>query len=152
MSVDVRLGGPDEWDAVCDVWRAAAEARTGRAARPPRVVADQFVVVADDDGVVGILIGCAAREEGGTGKPIPGLAHLATVAVLPERWGQGIGAALVDRFLDEAWARDYDRAQLFTAADNTRAQALYERLGWTRSGFETTNDIGIPIVHYERAM
>jgi ribosomal protein S18 acetylase RimI-like enzyme len=152
VTIPVRPGTADDWEAVCDVWRRADEARTGRISRP-KAVRDQFVVVAEDDEtIVGIAIGVPGREDGGAGKVIPGLAHLANVAVVPERWGQGFGAAVVERWCDEAWAHEYDRAQLFTAADNARAQALYERLGWARSGFETKNDLGIPIVHYERSL
>ena len=41
-------------------------------------------------------------ENGGRGEPIPGLAHLNTVAVNPERWGMGIGRALVALIVEHA--------------------------------------------------
>lgn len=165
MTALVRFGEPDDWDAAVEVWRLADEARNGRELTDAQVArtralgsvpASFFVVAADDDGsdgsIVGVSLGMLAREDDGAGPPIPGLLHVAMVYVRPDRWGEGIGAALVDRILDEGWARELSDAQLWTAADNDRAQALYERLGWTRSGREKHNDDGVPIVHYVRAL
>ena len=146
----LRLAEDREWDAVCDVWRRATEARTGHPAPPPRDVPGRFAVVADDGGPVAIAVGIPAREEGGAGRVIPALAFLSAVAVVPERWGEGIGGAVVEHWQDQAWAREYERALLYTGADNPRAQSLYERLGWTRSGVEMLNDFGMPIVQYVR--
>ena len=41
------------------------------------------------------------------------------------------------------------RAQLWTHAGNERAQRLYERRGFGRSGREKLDDAGETIVHYE---
>jgi GNAT superfamily N-acetyltransferase len=74
------------------------------------------------------------------------------LSVHPAYWQQGIGAALMDRLLDEAWAREYSHAQLWTQAGNDRAQTFYERRGWARSGREKFDDEGAVVVHYSRAL
>ena len=48
----------------------------------------------------------------------------------PARTGQGIGAALMERVLSEARARDADAIQLSVWAHNHRAQRFYARYGF----------------------
>jgi RimJ/RimL family protein N-acetyltransferase len=69
----------------------------------------------------------------------------------PERWDQGIGGRLVEAVLAEARARGYDRAQLWTQADNPGAQRLYEGRGFRCSGWEK-KEFGERILHYERTL
>jgi len=69
------------------------------------------------------------------------------VFVAPERWG--VGGRLVDALLAEA--RGYDRAQLWTQADNPGARRLYEGRGFRRSGREK-DELGERILHYERTL
>lgn len=57
---------------------------------------------------------------------------------------------MVEAVLSEARSRGYGRAQLWTHADNTRAQRLYENRGFRRTGREKQDDLGETIVHYER--
>jgi GNAT superfamily N-acetyltransferase len=160
--IAVRLGEPDDWAAAVEIWRLADEARRQRPLTADQIARtaalatnpDAFFVVAEDgDAMVAMSLAVPAREADGAGPgTIPGLVHIAMVFVHPDRWGQRIGEAVVDRILDEAWARDYSEAQLWTDADNTRAHALYERIGWRRSGHEKENDDGRPIVRYERSL
>ena len=59
----------------------------------------------------------------------------------------------MDRLLAEARTRGYERAQLWTHADNARARRLYEGRGFVRSGREKPDDdAGDTIRHYERAI
>lgn len=54
----------------------------------------------------------------------------------PDRRRVGAGKALVQAAVDHAKEQGATAVVLQTAADNTPAQALYERLGWTReTGF-----------------
>ena len=62
--------------------------------------------------------------------PIPGLAHLWQLFVLPEWWGRGVAPALHDAALAEMRARGYERARLFTPSASQRARRFYERRGW----------------------
>ena len=155
--VRVRIGGPDEFRAGVAVWRAANDARLGRplaASHEVRVRSYEdadgfFFVVAEDDGeVVGGVIGMQARADDGTGPPEPGLCHVSMVFVAPDRWGRGIGARLLEVLMVEARARGYVRVQLWTDADNDRAQAVFERVGLRRTGREKVDDAGTPTVHY----
>lgn len=61
------------------------------------------------------------------------VAHDATVlrhlAVHPERWGQGLGRAAVDRAVSEMTS-----PRLWCLEDNVRARAFYDHLGWTETG------------------
>jgi ribosomal protein S18 acetylase RimI-like enzyme len=65
---------------------------------------------------------------------------------VPERWGEGIGALLIDRVLSEARLRGFSRISLLTHDDNDRAQTLYrsrgfERTGWSRMSTDPRNGI-----------
>lgn len=73
-----------------------------------------------------------------------------TVFVHPGRWGQGIGRLLMQGLMREATNRGYVAFQLWTHADNDRAQRLYEGLGFRRSGREKEDDLGEWTVHYQR--
>jgi ribosomal-protein-alanine N-acetyltransferase len=55
-------------------------------------------------------------------------------AVDADRWGQGIGSALLEALLTEAARRSAAEVFLEVRTDNTRAQRLYRRYGFTQIG------------------
>lgn len=59
-------------------------------------------------------------------------AHLSVLAVAKEAEGQGVGSALLDASVAWAKARGDDHITLNVFDNNSRAQALYERHGYTR--------------------
>lgn len=159
----LRDGSSADAEAAITVWRAANTAR--RDGRPPPPAHEQrarnaiskpdaFLIVADDgDEVVGMTLGMQGRADDGTGPPVPGLCHVSMVFVAPGRWGEGIGRRLVDAVLAGARSRGYGRIQLWTQADNLRAQRLYEGHGFVRSGRgKYDEDLGEHIIHYERPL
>ena len=67
--------------------------------------------------------------------------------------GRGVGRRLVDAILAAARAEGYDRAHLWTHADdNDRARRLYAGRGFRRSGVEKDDEGGRRIVRYERRL
>jgi ribosomal protein S18 acetylase RimI-like enzyme len=54
--------------------------------------------------------------------------------VVPEARRGGVAGALIERALNHAHENGAVGMFLETASDNAPAQALYERLGWTREG------------------
>jgi ribosomal protein S18 acetylase RimI-like enzyme len=144
------------------VWRAASAARRGgrpvRAEHEERVRSyirkpDAFLLLAEDAGeVVGMGVGMQGLADDGAGPPVLELCHIAMIFVAPERWGEGIGGRVLGGVLEEARSRGYERAQLWTHADNARAQRLDERQGFRRTGREKDDDLGEWIVHYERTL
>lgn len=154
----LRPGGPEDYEAALAVFRAAEAARSEGREFPPshgdRVRAHlenpgSFLVVATVGGeVVGMAVGMQGLSEDGVGPPVEGLCHIGAVFVSPGHWGTGIGGGLVDRVLAAARARGYEEAQLWTHADNPRAQRLYERRGFRRTGREKVTDGGELIVHH----
>lgn len=107
--------------------RAAFEADTaGR-------TADGAVLVAV--GADGDLVGTASVLRAGTRYSRvarPGEAEVRLISVAPEAQGAGLGAALTRAALEVALAWGATALVLDTGARNTRAQALYERLGFAR--------------------
>jgi ribosomal protein S18 acetylase RimI-like enzyme len=160
--IAIRAAEPEDVEPAIAVWRAANTARRGgcpvpaeQEARVRGIVAkrDGFLLVAADAGaVVAMGLGLQGLADDGAGPPIPGLCHVAMVFVAPDRWGRGVGGQIVDALLAAARARGYRRAQLWTHADNVRAQRLYERRGFAPSGRRKADDLGEEIVHYERAL
>jgi len=157
-AVILRPGGPDDFEAALAVFRAADAARVEGREVPPSSGdrgrahlenPDSFLVVAAvGSEVVGMAVGMQGLSDDGAGPPIEGLCHVGAVFVFPERWGAGIGGRLLDRVMEEAQTRGYEKAQLWTHADNARARRLYERRGFRPTGREKASDDGLPIVHY----
>ncbi len=86
-----------------------------------------------------------ARMAGGAGT-------LMSIAVLPEKQGQGIGQALVRAFLAEAAQRGLSRVNLTTdKADNDAANLFYQRLGFVCTRHFTTPE-GRQMNEYEIAL
>ncbi|HET7268162.1 MAG TPA: N-acetyltransferase [Oleiagrimonas sp.] len=66
--------------------------------------------------------------------PTRGEFYLGHLGVAPTARGHGVGSALVEWLLAHDCARTCQCAVLDVAADNPRAQALYERLGFRVTG------------------
>ena len=56
------------------------------------------------------------------------------VALYKEYWGCGIGKAMLEKVLDIAVKVGYEQAELEVVADNQKAIALYESLGFVKYG------------------
>jgi len=158
VAVTIRPGRPDDVEAAVAVWQVANTARRGGVPVPAEheqrvrgylAKHDAFLFVAEaGDQLVGMAVGFQGCEDDGAGPPIPGLCHISMVFVRPDRWRQGAGRMLMRHLLLEGRIRRYSRFQLWTHADNQRAQRLYEALGFGRSGREKDDDLGERIVHY----
>ena len=157
----IQRGGPEDAEPAVAVWLAANTARRdGLPLRPEQEARARgqvrkpgaFLLVADAAGdVVGMALGMQGLSDDGAGPPVRGLCHVSMVFVAPDHWGRGLGGQLVDALLTEARSRGYDRAQLWTQADNPRARRLYEGRGFRPSGLEK-DEFGERIVHYQRAL
>jgi [ribosomal protein S18]-alanine N-acetyltransferase len=94
----------------------------GELAEQPR---SRYYLVADDGGTVagyaGLLVAAAQAD-------------VLTLAVATRRWGQGVGSALLEALLAEAKRRSCTEVFLEVRTDNTRAQRLYRRYGFSQIG------------------
>jgi ribosomal-protein-alanine N-acetyltransferase len=86
----------------------------------------RYYLAADDGGVIA----------GYAGLLTPGgpEADVLTIAVAESRWGEGIGAALLEALLDEAALRGCREVFLEVRVDNERAKRLYKRRGFAEVG------------------
>lgn len=83
-----------------------------------------YVVAVDGEDVVGYAGLCDYPDE----------AWVQTMAVAPSHQGRGTGALLLADLLDEAARRRQRVVSLEVRAGNDRAQRLYERHGFVRTG------------------
>ena len=94
----------------------------GELAEQPR---SRYYLVADDGGAItgyaGLLVAAAQAD-------------VLTLAVAADQWGQGTGSALLGALLTEAARRNCSEVFLEVRTDNTRAQRLYRRYGFTQIG------------------
>ena len=137
MTVVLRPMGRDDVNAVAALEEAlfgaeawSAELLTTEATTDP---ASRYYIVADDDGVIAGYGGLLAQRGG--------QADVLTLAVAEDRWGEGIGGALLDGLLAEARQRGCTEIFLEVRVDNDRAQRLYRRRGFA--------DIGIRRAYYQ---
>jgi ribosomal protein S18 acetylase RimI-like enzyme len=101
------------------VWRNSRES-IGLAFRQSAI----STVAEDDSGLLGYQISTASPMGG----------HLARLAVLPDRQGQGIGFALTRDLLDEFYRRGAQRVSVNTQENNEISIALYQKLGFHQTG------------------
>jgi ribosomal protein S18 acetylase RimI-like enzyme len=84
------------------------------------------VAVGPDGTILGVAI-ARLREELLSHAPS---AHLEALAVRDDAEGQGIGRALMQAMEQEVQAHGADSMTLHVFSTNTRARAVYERLGY----------------------
>jgi GNAT superfamily N-acetyltransferase len=122
VPLTVRSGDPSDAAAAVAVWQLANTARRGGSAAP-----DQY----------------HERVRGNLMKPDAFFA-------VAEDESSIVGMALgMQALLREGRARGFAHFQLWTQANNRRAQRLYEGIGFRRSGREKVDDLDELIVHYE---
>ncbi|QXT38289.1 GNAT family N-acetyltransferase [Gymnodinialimonas ceratoperidinii] len=77
----------------------------------------------------------------------PGLYELGKLAVAGSHQRRGIARALIDTAADHARARGFATLQLFARVELTENHAVYEALGFTRSGSFTHPGFAAPTAH-----
>ena len=110
-----------------------------------------WVLLAETDGeLVGVV--SLARSTGVDPNPAPpGTVNLWQCFVRRDWQGRGLAGPLIDRAIDEARKRSFNRIVLWSAAGATQARRFYEREGWRLTGEEEPDTaIGLPLVQYER--
>ena len=109
---------------------------------PPLEAWRAFVArVIGDGGVVLVAVDAAGEVVGWCDlqrRALEGFRHVGRLGIgmLPEVRGRGLGRRLMQAALTAARERGMERIELEVFASNTRAIALYERLGFVREGLK----------------
>src|SRR5438067_809980 len=82
--------------------------------------ASWFLLAFDDSTPVAMAAVQPLRGQDGAGPVVAGGCFLDSLFVIPERWDEGIGGAVLDAVLDEAKRRCCSRIRLWTHEDNER--------------------------------
>jgi uncharacterized protein len=87
-----------------------------------------FLVAEEGEQLVGEGVSLVRQHRSGS------TGRIYSLAVSPDRRGQGLGRRLLDRMVGELTARGVRRIYLEVEAGNRSAEALYERYGFRRNG------------------
>lgn len=141
MSVTIRAATTADCETIVALHKAAAVA-PGALARAPEEVTSAYAQAAINSDICLVAVdpdGVICGEIHAKREAIALFAHVLgslTVAVHPERQGQGVGSKLFEALI--AWARAQDpsilRIELAAGAGNPGAVRLYERLGFKHEG------------------
>lgn len=97
------------------------------------------------------VAGCFATQALSTHAPVPGLAHVSGLSVLPHRWGEGLGRRVLATLEGVLLDRGYITAQLVVLEANVRARRLYDLAGWRLARIGEPHPAG-PQVVYEKTL
>jgi GNAT superfamily N-acetyltransferase len=95
------------------------------------------MLLAEEDGE---LFGLSTSGESRDEDADPSVGEVRSFFVATGRWGQGVGRTLMPAVLDSLRERGFADATVWSFAANERANAFYERAGFTRDGAEKTED------------
>jgi GNAT superfamily N-acetyltransferase len=171
--LELRAPAPGEESAIAELVRACDESYrewTGPGWEPPppgreldrwrgRITDGSWwtrVAVEPGGRVVGLVCFTQALEwsdaDANAGEPIPGRAHVSAVFTHPDRWRQGIAAAMLAAAQDAMRAAGYREVQLWTPRD-APARQFYEATGWRHDGREQwLAELSLPIVAYVKEL
>lgn len=83
-------------------------------------------------------------------RAVPPEGDVQTIAVAPDRWGQGVGRALLTALLDEARHRGISAMFLEVRSDNPRARDLYQKFGFEEVGVRAGYYVGADAIIMRR--
>jgi GNAT superfamily N-acetyltransferase len=109
------------------------------------------MLLAEDDGE---LLGFSTSGESRDDDADTSVGEIRSFFVAGGSWGQGIGRDLMAAALDSLRERGCTEATVWSFAANERANAFYERAGFTRDGAERTEEAWahLPEVRYRRSL
>ncbi|HEX5985189.1 MAG TPA: GNAT family acetyltransferase [Nocardioides sp.] len=125
MPVTIRPGTPDDADALMELWEAAglkfrahevAAELASVTARDPEVV----LVAEDESGLVGSVFGAFDGRRGWVNR----------LATRPDRRGEGVARALMDRLEDALRAKGCTKVNLLVRRSNDEVLEFYARRGY----------------------
>jgi GNAT superfamily N-acetyltransferase len=112
----------------------------------------QATLVAEADGrMVGFAHVVPSRDDDAA----PGTGEVSSIYALPDRWGTGVGRALLAAAETALRNGGCRAATLWVLRDNDRARRFYDRAGWAPDGTGKTDEVaGVPVVavRYRRAL
>jgi ribosomal protein S18 acetylase RimI-like enzyme len=155
--IEARAGSP-QVDEAARIWAEATAARDGDEDVADLDVSRPIIAGVLDRSPRALLLIARTAEGAAAGfaavEPLgstdENVAEIRFLGVRPEMWGHGVGEALLRALPERLRAAGFGRAVLSVYADNSRAAALYERLGWQLSGAATPHRVtGKPECHYE---
>ena len=160
MTPELRLGAPEDVETAVTIYERSNLARRhqtwpGRSTRLAQVMASLrdgsswFLLAHEGHEAVAMALVLPFRADRGAGPVVEGSSFLDLIYVVPERWGRGIGTAVLDEVIAEAARRSSRRIYLWThERDNERAQRLYLSHGFIRTGTTGEDDSGQPIAEW----
>ena len=154
MTLRVRRIGPDEWQVFREIRLAAleeapyafgstyeAEVSASEESWRNRLT-ERARFVAEVQGQVVGTVGAGPGE-------FEGAAALTALWVDPKFRSQGVGTALVEAVVDWATSKGFSQVLLWVTQMNPKAQRLYERKGFARTGRAMEMRPSEPAVEYE---
>ncbi len=168
MEVTEAHRGSRSIDEAAQIWAEATAARDGdevvadlRLSRPVieavlEASPAAFVLIAraEDGTAAGFAAIAPGTSAPGASGPGAGISHpraeVHYLGVRPDMWGHGVGERLLTDLRSRLAPAGFAGAQLLVYTDNSRATALYERLGWQVRGEPTPHPrTGKPEQRYE---
>jgi GNAT superfamily N-acetyltransferase len=109
------------------------------------------MLLAEEDGE---LLGFSTSGESRDDDADPSVGEIRSLFVAAGRWGRGIGRVLMPATLDALRERGCTKATVWSFAANERANAFYERAGFTLDGAEKTEETWARVteVRYRRSL
>lgn len=133
----------DQVDAAALIWAETTAARDGEATVPTLDEARPVIQAVIDSSPRSFLLTATDSDDTALGfaavEPTqqPAAAELRYLGVHPRSWGNGVAQLLLKELAQRANDLEFQTVQLSVYADNVRAVALYERLGWKPDGEPT---------------
>ena len=109
---------------------------------------EHSLVAEVDDKIVGFVSVGPSRDEDAEGE-------LYAIYVHPERWGTGVGRALIEAGEERLRELGHRDVVLWVLDDNPRARRFYEAAGWSTDGTERPIEvfgIEVPEVRYRKRL
>jgi GNAT superfamily N-acetyltransferase len=102
----------------------------------------------------GELLGFSASGESRDEDADPSVGEVRSFFVASGRWRRGVGRVLMAAVLDSLRERGCAEATVWSFAANERANAFYERAGFTRDGAEKREEVWADLleVRYRRSL
>jgi RimJ/RimL family protein N-acetyltransferase len=144
---ELREGRPEDAGALARLWLESA--KTGFTAflpadfawpsletlerRTRAAMAEEGVGLFAAEDPTGAIVGYVGHSRSRDPDALPGIGEVRTMFVHPSAWGSGVAAALLGRALEALGPTNHE-ATVWSFLANERANAFYEKHGFTRDG------------------